>query len=149
MSKSRDRLPNPERLEWELDELLTLLLEHRAAIVTGYKVSLDLGLDPRPGSDGASVMAGLSNYVPEVAVGDLKNKRRDGSLRAPAGEKDRENAASIYRRVELARKTIDSVFIDVNRGRERQPEYPSKGAVIGPEELEVSVAALQRREAGG
>ncbi|MDP9223580.1 MAG: hypothetical protein M3P18_06935 [Actinomycetota bacterium] len=145
----RDRLPNPSRLEYELDELLTLLLEHRAEIVSAYRWNLDLGLDPRQGTDGASVHSGLSNYVPEVAVGDLKHKGRDGKPRSAPGERDREHAASLYDRVEWARKVIGNVVKDANRGRERQPAYPRRGAFIDPEDLEFSVEALQRREAGG
>lgn len=135
--KNRDRLPHAERLEWELDEL-GRLLGRRVEIVRGYRMALELGLDPRSGSDGASVMAGLSDYVPEAAV----ESDRAAGYRA--------TAAQIFTRTQEARKAIGNVLGAVNRGRMgesfKQPEKPARSAFITEEEL---TASIEKRRASG
>lgn len=133
--RDRDRLPHPENLSWELDEIARLMAR-RSEIIRGYKMALELGLDPRSGSDGASVMAGLSDYVPEAAV----TSDRAAGYRATAG--------SIFARTQEARKMLGNVLGSVNRGRMgeafRQPTHTDRSAIITQDELDDAIAKKGR-----
>lgn len=141
--RTRDTLPTPERLEWEFDELASLLA-NRAEIVQGYKMARDLGLDPRSGTLGASVSAGLSDYVPDAA---WPYRDEDGKLSLPAVY--RSIAQGIYGKIVAARQNLGNALEDCHGGRMGsgvKQVRPKDRGVPNPELLRASLEARCRRE---
>lgn len=142
--KQRDKLPEPFRIEQELDELARLL-GHRAEIIDGYKLALSLGTDPREGSEyGVSVMAGLSDYVPAAAD---PYRQDNGKLSRPAVYKG--IARGIYSKVLAATQNLGNALGDCSGGLMgagvRQVRASDKG-VPNPELLRSSAEAKCKRD---
>lgn len=144
----RDRLPKVEALEGELDDL-EKLIRRRADIVAAYKLAHDAGLDPRGGSDGVHVAAGLNDYVSDAAmdVADEQGKKRNRAAIYRA------IAEGIFNRVEQSREQLGNVVASLGRGMLgetfAQPPRRSSDAILSQAELEASLEAKRRREGRG